>query len=55
MTDSPARSLDRLTEFDLVQRTATGMAFMRELRTMLRDAAAQVGLGALSTKEGVFS
>lgn len=47
------RALDRLSEFDLVrrktdpldrrsvlvQRTATGMAFMRELRTILRDAA----------------
>src|ERR1700686_4353639 len=45
------RALDRLSEFDLVrrktdpldrrsvlvQRTATGMAFMRELRTILRD------------------
>jgi len=48
------RALDRLSEFDLVrrktdpldrrsvlvQRTATGMAFMRELRIILRDAAA---------------
>jgi DNA-binding MarR family transcriptional regulator len=48
------RALDRLSEFDLVrrktdpldrrsvlvQRTATGMAFLRELRTILRDAAA---------------
>jgi DNA-binding MarR family transcriptional regulator len=47
------RALDRLGEFDLVrrktdpldrrsvlvQRTATGMALMRELRTILRDAA----------------
>jgi DNA-binding MarR family transcriptional regulator len=47
------RALDRLSEFDLVrrktdpldrrsvlvQRTATGMAFLRELRTILRDAA----------------
>ncbi len=47
------RALDRLSEFDLVrrktdpldrrsvlvQRTATGMAFMRELRIILRDAA----------------
>lgn len=47
------RALDRLTEFDLVrrkadprdrrsvlvQRTATGMAFQRELRTILHDAA----------------
>jgi DNA-binding MarR family transcriptional regulator len=47
------RALDRLSEFDLirrrtdlldrrsvlVQRTATGMAFLRELRTVLRDAA----------------
>ena len=54
-----SRSLDRLTEFDLVrrktdlldrrsmlvQRTATGMAFMRELRTILRDAASTLGIG----------
>lgn len=47
------RALDRLSEFDLVrrktdpldrrsvlvQRTPTGTAFMRELRTILRDAA----------------
>ena len=47
------RALDRLSEFDLirrkadpldrrsvlVQRTATGMAFLRELRIILRDAA----------------
>jgi DNA-binding MarR family transcriptional regulator len=47
------RGLDRLAEFDLVrrktdpldrrsvlvQRTATGVAFQRELRTVLRDAA----------------
>jgi DNA-binding MarR family transcriptional regulator len=47
------RALDRLSEFDLVrrktdpldrrsvlvQRTATGMAFLREMRTILRDAA----------------
>jgi len=50
------RALDRLSEFDLarrkkdpldrrsvlVQRTATGMAFLRELRTMLRDAAPEM-------------
>jgi len=48
------RALDRLAEFDLtrrktdpldrrsvlVQRTATGMAFMRDLRTILLDASA---------------
>jgi DNA-binding MarR family transcriptional regulator len=47
------RALDRLSEFDLVrrktdpldrrsvlvQRTATGMAFLRDLRSILRDAA----------------
>jgi DNA-binding MarR family transcriptional regulator len=51
-----SRALDRLSEFDLarrkkdpldrrsvlVQRTATGMAFLRELRTMLRDAAPEM-------------
>ena len=50
------RALDRLSEFDLVrrktdpldrrsvlvQRTATGMAFMRELRAVLRDGAAEM-------------
>src|SRR5271156_3212215 len=50
------RALDRLSEFDLVrrktdpldrrsvlvQRTATGMAFLRELRTILRDAASSM-------------
>jgi DNA-binding MarR family transcriptional regulator len=54
------RALDRLTEFDLVkrktdpldrrsvlvQRTPAGMAFLRELRTILRDAAAGMKLGA---------
>jgi DNA-binding MarR family transcriptional regulator len=52
------RALDRLSEFDLVrrktdpldrrsvlvQRTATGMAFQRELRTVLRDAATAMHL-----------
>jgi DNA-binding MarR family transcriptional regulator len=52
------RALDRLSEFDLVrrkkdpldrrsvlvQRTATGMAFQRELRTVLRDAASAMHL-----------
>jgi DNA-binding MarR family transcriptional regulator len=52
------RALDRLAEFDLVrrktdpldrrsvlvQRTATGMAFQRELRTILRDAASVMHL-----------
>jgi DNA-binding MarR family transcriptional regulator len=50
------RALDRLAEFDLVrrktdpldrrsvlvQRTATGMAFLRELRTILRNAGAEM-------------
>ena len=50
------RALDRLSEFDLVrrktdpldrrsvlvQRTPTGMAFLRELRTILRDAAEEL-------------
>ena len=54
------RALDRLSEFDLVrrktdpldrrsvlvQRTATGMAFLRELRTILRDAAAAMNISA---------
>lgn len=52
------RALDRLSEFDLVrrktdpldrrsvlvQRTATGMGFQRELRTVLRDAASAMHL-----------
>jgi DNA-binding MarR family transcriptional regulator len=52
------RALDRLSEFDLVrrktdpldrrsvlvQRTATGMAFQRELRAVLRDAASAMHL-----------
>src|SRR6185437_10052131 len=54
------RALDRLSEFDLVrrktdpldrrsvlvQRTATGMAFLRELRTILRDAASALRITA---------
>ena len=54
------RALDRLSEFDLVrrktdpldrrsvlvQRTATGMAFLRELRTILRDAASAMHITA---------
>src|SRR5262245_48859683 len=54
------RALDRLSEFDLVrrktdpldrrsvlvQRTATGMAFLRELRTILRDAASAMRITA---------
>jgi DNA-binding MarR family transcriptional regulator len=54
------RALDRLSEFDLVrrktdpldrrsvlvQRTATGMAFLRELRTILRDAATAMHITA---------
>jgi DNA-binding MarR family transcriptional regulator len=57
------RALDRLSEFDLVrrktdpldrrsvlvQRTATGMAFLRELRTILRDAAASMRITAEPT------
>jgi len=52
--------LDRLSEFDLVrrktdpldrrsvlvQRTATGMAFLREMRTILRDAASTLRITA---------
>jgi DNA-binding MarR family transcriptional regulator len=52
------RALDRLAEFDLVrrktdpldrrsvlvQRTATGMALLRELRTILRDAASALAI-----------
>jgi DNA-binding MarR family transcriptional regulator len=52
------RALDRLTEFDLVkrktdpldrrsvlvQRTPAGMALLRELRSVLRDAAARANL-----------
>ncbi len=54
------RPLDRLSEFDLVrrktdpldrrsvlvQRTATGMAFLREMRTILRDAASTLRITA---------
>jgi DNA-binding MarR family transcriptional regulator len=54
------RALDRLVEFDLVrrkqdtldrrsvlvQRTAPGMAFLRELRIILRDAAPGMGIAA---------
>jgi len=54
------RALDRLTEFDLVrrktdpldrrsvlvQRTATGTTFLRELRTILRDAATAMRISA---------
>src|SRR6201996_2720847 len=54
------RALDRLTEFDLVrrksdpsdrrsvlvQRTAAGMAFLREMRTILRDAASTLRITA---------
>src|SRR3954452_4757017 len=54
------RALDRLSEFDLVrrktdpldrrsvlvQRTATGMAFLREMRTILRDAGAPMRITA---------
>jgi DNA-binding MarR family transcriptional regulator len=56
------RALDRLVEFDLVrrkqdtldrrsvlvQRTAPGMAFLRGLRTILRDAAPGMGIVAES-------
>jgi DNA-binding MarR family transcriptional regulator len=54
------RALDRLSDFDLVrrktdpldrrsvlvQRTATGMAFQREMRAILRDAASSMKLTA---------
>jgi DNA-binding MarR family transcriptional regulator len=60
------RALDRLSEFDLVrrktdpldrrsvlvQRTATGMAFQRELRTILRDAATAMHLTVEPTPGG---
>src|SRR5476651_1097085 len=60
------RALDRLSEFDLVrrktdpldrrsvlvQRTATGMAFQRELRTVLRDAASAIHLTVGSAPGG---
>jgi DNA-binding MarR family transcriptional regulator len=60
------RALDRLSEFDLVrrktdpldrrsvlvQRTATGMAFMRELRTILRDAASTMRITAEPASTG---
>src|SRR5450432_180366 len=60
------RALDRLSEFDLVrrktdlrdrrsvlvQRTATGMAFQRELRTILRDAASALHLTVEPAPEG---
>jgi DNA-binding MarR family transcriptional regulator len=60
------RALDRLSEFDLVrrktdpadrrsvlvQRTATGMAFQRELRTVLRDAASAMHLTVGSAPGG---
>ena len=60
------RALDRLSEFDLVrrktdpldrrsvlvQRTATGMAFMRELRTILRDAASTMRITAEPASRG---
>ncbi len=61
------RALDRLSEFDLVrrkidpldrrsvlvQRTATGMAFLRELRKILRDAAsgARISVEAMTTRQ----
>jgi DNA-binding MarR family transcriptional regulator len=58
--------LDRLSEFDLVrrktdpldrrsvlvQRTATGMAFQRELRTVLRDAASAMHLAVEPAPDG---
>ena len=60
------RALDRLSEFDLVrrktdpldrrsvlvQRTATGMAFMREMRTILRDAASTMRITAEAASTG---
>jgi DNA-binding MarR family transcriptional regulator len=61
------RALDRLSEFDLVrrkadpmdrrsvlvQRTATGMAFLRELRKVLGDAAsdARISVGSPATRQ----
>lgn len=58
------RALDRLSEFDLVrrktdpldrrsvlvQRTAPGMAFLRDLRAILRDAAATMRISAEPTQ-----
>jgi len=58
-----SRALDRLSEFDLVrrktdpldrrsvlvQRTATGMAFLRELRAILGDAGAGMRIAAESS------
>jgi DNA-binding MarR family transcriptional regulator len=60
------RALDRLSEFDLVrrktdprdrrsvlvQRTATGMAFQRELRTVLLDAASAMHLTVEPAPDG---
>ncbi len=60
------RALDRLTEFDLVkrkidpmdrrsvlvQRTPAGMTFLRELRNILRDAAAGLKLGTDAAAQG---
>jgi DNA-binding MarR family transcriptional regulator len=61
------RALDRLSEFDLirrktdpldrrsvlVQRTAIGMAFLRDVRQTLRDAASgsRLSMGAASTRQ----
>ncbi len=61
------RALDRLSEFDLVrrktdpldrrsvlvQRTATGMALLREIRKVLSDAAAdsRIALGSAATRQ----
>jgi DNA-binding MarR family transcriptional regulator len=36
----------------LVQRTATGMAFMREMRTILRDAASTMRITAEAASTG---
>jgi DNA-binding MarR family transcriptional regulator len=60
------RALDRLTEFDLVkrktdpldrrsvlvQRTPAGMAFLRDLRNILRDAAQGAKLGLETAGQG---
>jgi DNA-binding MarR family transcriptional regulator/DNA-binding XRE family transcriptional regulator len=65
-TTAITRVLDRLSRFDLVrrkidpldrrsvlvQRTATGMAFMRELRTILRDAASTMRITAEQASTG---
>ena len=60
------RALDRLTEFDLIarkadpsdrrsvlaQRTPTGTAFLREIKSILRDAASPRSSGASAARRG---